>query len=74
MVGSSLGKLLRSAAAAADAKRRHGKFDNQMAACLWLEMQGVDVDTGMAIDLMIAGEAEGVGRWGETYTATIKQR
>jgi hypothetical protein len=74
MVGSSLGQLLRSAIAAADAKRLHGVFDDQAQACNWLEQRGVDVDTALASDLLFGGYAEGIGKWGETYTATIKQR
>jgi hypothetical protein len=49
-------------------------FDDQAQACNWLEQRGVDVDTALASDLLFGGYAEGIGKWGELYTATIKQR
>jgi len=74
MVRASLGQLLRSAIAAADAKRLHGEFDCQSSAIVWLEQHGVEVDTALASDLLFGGYAVGVGKWGETYTAEIKGR
>ena len=74
MVISSLGQRLRDAAAAHAAKRLHGVFEDQAQACDWLEQHGVDVDTALASDLLFGGYAEGIGKWGELYTAVIQQR
>ena len=69
---TSLGQRLRDAAEAHAAKQRCGEFDSLMAACLWLEMRGVDVDSDLEAHLMIAGETEGIGNGGEIYTAVIR--
>jgi hypothetical protein len=71
---TALGQRLKDAAAAHAAKQRCGEFDDQAQACDWLEQRGVDVDTALASDLLFGGYAEGIGKWGELYTATIKQR